>query len=157
APPATRSWKFSVLAVTIHAHRFFEKQFFDSPAIDSADGDFQARCFQFRPYFRNTAELVKNIAADGIDARSIEIEPQSLAQIIEARSTVHKVATFRQWFDVEVGVTERSGVAQNVFDNIGDGDDTFSAAKFIHHDGHALRARQKTTQQIERAHCCGHE
>src|SRR5439155_11835378 len=106
ARPGARSWKFSVLAVAIHANRFFEKQFFDSPAIDPADSNFQARRFQFRADFRNTAELVKNIAADSVDAGSIEIEAQSLAQIIEAGFAIYEVATFRQWFDIEIGVTE---------------------------------------------------
>ncbi len=99
----------------------------------------------------------EDVAADGIDTGSIEIEPQSLAQIIEARSAVHEVTTFRQWFDIEIGVTERSGIAQNVFDNIGDGDDAFGAPEFVDYDGHTLRSGQKTAQQIECSHCFGHE
>src|SRR5437764_1368295 len=67
------------------------------------------------------------------------------------------LARCRKWYDIEIGVTERGGIAQNVFDNIGDGDDTFGAPEFIDDYGHALRSRQKTAQQIQRPHCFGHE
>src|SRR4030095_9062948 len=76
---AATSWEFSVIALAVHPHRLLEKQFFDSPAIDAADGDFQAGRFQFGADFGDTTELGEDVAADGVDARSIEIEPQSLA------------------------------------------------------------------------------
>ena len=67
-----------------------------------------------------------------------------LAQIVEPGVAAHEEAPVLQRLDVEIGVAQRRGVADDFLDDIGQGDDSFGPAEFIDHDGEPLGVGEKT-------------
>ena len=102
-------------------------------------------------------DLGDNVAADGVDAVRLQLDAGAIREIVEACLAANEKAIAIEFLDVEIGVAERRGVANDVLDNVGERNDAFDAAEFIDDDGHALGTRQETAEQIERAHGFGDE
>src|SRR2546423_3246806 len=75
-----------------------------------------------------------------------------LAQVVQARVTAHEKPAVLEWFDVKLGVAQGQGVADDFLCNIGERDNSFGAAEFIHDDGETLGVREKAAEQIHRLH-----
>ena len=117
---------------------FLEQDLFDSLAPGAPHCNAEARNFELGAGGRQISEPVKNKTTDGVDPFRLKIKTKVLAQVIQARVSADQEFTVLQRFDVKIDVSARDGVAQNFFNDIRTGNDSFRAAEFIHHDGQSL-------------------
>src|SRR5690242_20532501 len=60
-------------------------------------------------------------------------------------------------FNVEICVSERGRIADDLFNNVLEGDDSFRPAKLIEHNRHPLGMGKKAAQEVDRGHGLGNE
>src|SRR4029077_8430596 len=90
--------------------------------------------------------------ADGVDSFGVNLKAKMFGQIVQTRVATHEKFALAERLDVKLRTVPWHGAAENFLDDIRHGDDSFSAAEFVHHDAHALGMRQKELEQFQRAH-----
>src|SRR4051812_37570325 len=152
-----KSWldRSVLLLLRIEAGGLLQHNLLDSLPAGPADCHGKSRHFETGAGRRQIAEPVKNKTADRVQAFCFQFEPEVLAQVVEARVSAHQEASIVERLDVETGVAERRGIADDFLGDVGQRDNALGAAKFIHHDGESLGMAEKTSEQVERFHRLG--
>ena len=126
--PPPRPRRFGVVLLDEH--------FLDALARGAPDGELAARRSRAACRASGSAPRRLKMRPPMVSMpSSSSLSAEHFVDVVEPRVAVHEQPPGAERFDVERLIAARHGVADDLLDDVGERDDAFGAAVFIHHDG----------------------